>query len=314
MPAQFRKLFFVLISFLLLTGLASAQTAVPSADICKVRRTVHNRPHLVAKLPDAIKETSGLTYFNKQLWTMNDSGNPPDLYMLDTLSGAILRTVAVRNAKNTDWESMTCDEQYVYVGDFGNNGGNRKDLHILKIRKSDLLNPAKDSVNAGFIRFHFEDQTDYTPASNQNNYDCEAMLCANGLLHLFSKDWTDVQTRHYILPTDTGTFTAVPIETMATDGLVTDACINKKGDIALLGYKHTFWKIYVSFAWLLSDTNGNHFFTGNRQRIKLGNAFHLGQTEGIVLKNDNTAWISSESILSGILHRRARLFRVRFSF
>ena len=275
--------------------------------------TGHYKPKFVAKLPKTVKETSGLVFFNGQLWTMNDSGNPPEIFQIDTAKGTILRTIVIGNSVNTDWESITQDDSNLYIGDFGNNYGNRKDLHILKIAKSDLNNPAKDTIQAGFIYFSYPDQADYTPALNANNFDCEAFFCHKDSLHLFSKDWSDLQTRHYVIPAETGSYKARYIEQFQADGLITDASINEQGNILMLGYRNTGGRFWDCFCWILAESNDSHYFEAKKTRIELGSALHLGQSEGIVLKNDNTAWLSSESIRVGCINRPAKLFRLDLS-
>jgi hypothetical protein len=272
--------------------------------------TFRSKPKFIIRLPKTVKETSGLVFFDGQLWTMNDGGNAPEIFQIDTTTGNILRKVVIGNTVNTDWESITQDDLNLYIGDFGNNHGNRKDLHILKIAKSDLNDPAKYTIQAGFIYFSYPDQADFTPALNANNFDCEAFFCHNGSLQLFSKDWSDMETRHYIIPTDTGSYKARYIEQFHADGLITDASINEDGNIVLLGYKYTGGRFWDCFCWLLTDSNDNQYFKIKKTRIELGSALHLGQSEGIVLKNDNTGWLSSESIRVGCINRPAKLFRM----
>jgi len=289
----------------------SRETAVDNSNSGHYR-SARYKPHHIADLSEFVKETSGLILLNGQLWTINDSGNPPELFLLDSTNGNILRTVVIRNSINTDWEGITQDDSNVYIGDFGNNAGSRTDLYILKIAKSALLSTAIDTVKAGYIHFSFPDQTDFATAFNKNNFDCEALFFYNDSLHLFSKNWSDKQTNHYVLPADTGNYKARLVERFNADGLITDAAINAKGNIVLLGYKKSGRRAYKSFAWLLSGYEGSVFFGGNKRRLKLGSAMYLGQTEGILLKNDNTGWFSSESIQSGWFSKPSKLFSFDF--
>ena len=103
----------------------------------------HYKPRFITDLPKSVQETSGLIFFDKQLWTINDSGNKPEIYQLDTSNGNVVRKIVISNSVNKDWESITQDEENVYIGDFGNNSGNRKDLCILKIPKSEILDIRK---------------------------------------------------------------------------------------------------------------------------------------------------------------------------
>jgi hypothetical protein len=122
-----------------------------------------------------------------------------------------------------------------------------------------------------------------------------------------------MQSKHYVLPADTGKYTARLAESFNADGLITDASVNSAGNIILLGYKKTKGRNYRCFAWLLSGYEKSGYFGGNKRRIELGTTIHLGQTEGIVFKNDNSGWLSSEGINLGCIHKPAKLFRFDFS-
>ena len=299
---------FVLPFALLLPFVAPAQT--PGEEQSTVRNA---KPKLIAKLPRAVNETSGLVFFNGMLWTINDSNNPAEIYQLDTVTGAILRTMVVSNAVNTDWEAITHDGSNLYIGDFGNNSGNRTDLQILKIQKTDILNSENDTVEAGFIHFSYQDQISLIQELNNNNFDCEAFFYYNDSLYLFTKNWSDLETKCYIVPSDTGTYTIAPAGRFDADGLITDASVNAQGNIILLGYKNVKRQKWECFCWLFRMDDSGICFNGSKIRIGLGSAWHLGQTEGIFLDADNTVWLSSESLLAGKLFRPAKLFNVSFN-
>ena len=82
----------------------------------------------LTSLDSTVFESSGLVYLNHRLITHNDSGDEPALYEIDTINGEVLRKVILRGALNRDWEDICADSKYIYVGDFGNNYGSRKDL------------------------------------------------------------------------------------------------------------------------------------------------------------------------------------------
>src|SRR6056297_4303255 len=86
---------------------------------------------LIQPLNDAMSESSGLINIQGRFITHNDSGGESILYEIDTLSGEIARMVTVIGTENTDWEDLASDDTYIYIGDFGNNAGNRTDLRIL---------------------------------------------------------------------------------------------------------------------------------------------------------------------------------------
>lgn len=86
---------------------------------------------------------------------------------------------------NIDWEEISQDADFVYVGDFGNNhNGIRADLHILRITKESILS---DHSVIETINFSYSNQTDFAPAgSNNTDFDCEAFIASNGSIFLFT--------------------------------------------------------------------------------------------------------------------------------
>ncbi len=93
-----------------------------------------------SNLPSQLLETSGLTFWNNLLFTHNDNDDLK-IYAIDTTNGSITNSYNLTGTANIDWEEISQDENYLYVGDFGNNGsGNRTNLKILRIEKSSILN------------------------------------------------------------------------------------------------------------------------------------------------------------------------------
>lgn len=243
---------------------------------------------VVQALPEAVRETSGLIYWNGGLWTLNDSGNLPEVYKIDTLTGEILQTVLLLGVKNIDWEDIAQDDEYIYVGDFGNNEGTRTDLKIFYIHKSAIPDTGYISIEPAVINFSYGDQTSFRRLNRKNNYDCETILSFGDSLYIFSKNWGDLQTRLYALPKIAGTYVVFPIDSMNADGLITGADNNDRGEIVLIGYKN-----YIPFMWLLFDFDGNDFFGGNKRRINFSGMLGI-QAEGICYSFDRNVFISSE--------------------
>ena len=242
------------------------------------------------KLANSIKESSGLIKLDNQLWTHNDSGDGAKLYQIDENSGSILKTVTINNAVNKDWEDITYDDTHVYIGDFGNNRGNRKDLKIYKISRDDLK--TKNDINAEVINFSYNDQHDFSRKSDKNNnYDCEAMIVKNDKLYLFSKNWGDQQTRLYELDTTTGTHIARYKNSFNIKGLVTGASFNKEFNILLLS---SYSKLLNTSIWSFSNINNSDFFKGEAKKLTLTNSIQA-QIEGITFIDDHKAYLSSEA-------------------
>ncbi|MCK9612507.1 MAG: T9SS type A sorting domain-containing protein [Bacteroidales bacterium] len=238
-------------------------------------------------LAPGLAETSGLIFWNNSLWTHNDNSDI-NLYSLDTLSGTILQNYTVTGVANIDWEEISQDDIYVYVGDFGNNAnGNRTDLKILRMEKNSLLlnNPVVDTIN-----FSYSNQTDFSPTGGNNtDFDCEAFVVSSDSIFLFTKQWVSNKTSIYTLPKTPGSYIANLESTCDVSGLVTGATyLQDKRLIVLCGYSMTL----QPFLFLLYDFNENEFFNGNKRKISLSLPFH--QVEGIATKNGLIYYCSNE--------------------
>ncbi len=113
-------------------------------------------PSEYSPLHNKVEETSGVIYFRKYIWTFNDSGGKPEIYKIDKETGKVIQTVRIENAENHDWEDITQDKKYIYVGDFGNNLGNRQNLKIYKIKKKPIALKKKTKVTAEIIEFFIQ--------------------------------------------------------------------------------------------------------------------------------------------------------------
>ena len=131
------------------------------------------KPIYSVKLDAILKETSSLTQSDSLFWTNNDDTNTA-LYAIDN-KGVIQNKIELKTVRNTDWEEITQDSSYFYIGDFGNNvSGNRKDLHILRVEKKSLL---QNNQKIDTLSFSYSNQIDFTKSkSNTTNFDCEAFV------------------------------------------------------------------------------------------------------------------------------------------
>ncbi len=204
---------------------------------------------LIKNLCSSLKETSGLTSLNGSFYTLNDSGNSPEIYSLDTLTGCWNHKIVVRNEINHDWEALTKDENFIYIGDFGNNSGSRTNLRILKIPISTVL--LADTVDAEIISFNYALQTDFTSHLNNTSYDCEAFVSIGDSLYLFSKNWINNLSEVYVLPKNPGVYSVIPFATIITTGKITDADYDGI-NLHLLGYTNIpFYTIYENCSAIL---------------------------------------------------------------
>ena len=236
-------------------------------------------------LSPVLSETSGLILWNGNIWTHNDNSDI-NLYCLDTIDGRIIRTVALNGIENKDWEEVSQDKDYIYIGDFGNNSGDRTDLRIFRI--------AKNSLTEGFrqvdsIKFSYPDQVDFTPAAYKTDFDCEAFIVAGDSIYLFTKQWISNKTNIYSLSKNPGNYVAKLRSAWDVNGLVTGATFLDTKKIAVLsGYSEKL----VPFIYLLYDFNGYDFFSGNKRKVEVLLPYH--QIEGIATSDGVKFYISNE--------------------
>lgn len=190
----------------------------------------------VGSLPPQINESSGLLKIHNSanFYTNNDGGGKTELFEIDS-SGNLISTIPVPNSKNTDWEDLAQDRLgNIYVGDFGNNQNQRKDLKIY------IFDP-KNIDKQGEIEFSFADQTQFPPPKNEMNFDCEAMFWANDSLYLFSKNRGQKNVKLYAMPSKPGKYNIMPKETIFLKANITSADINpSQSQFALLSYGKVF--------------------------------------------------------------------------
>jgi hypothetical protein len=259
-------------------------SATTNDGSCVFANTNITLSHIVNLDSNSI-EISGLQIIDNKIWGHNDGGNANKIFEIDTTNGNCNISKSI-NASNTDWEDITQDSANIYLGDFGNNNGMRQDLKIIKINKDSFKLGSSPIANSS-ISFNYNNQTTFLN-NNFTNFDCEAIICVQNKLYLFTKNWGNHKTNVYQLPTDSANATALLIDSFDCKGLITGAAIFEN-KIALLGYDTT----GASFAWLLWDYKPSQFFSGNKRRIDFG--LSGGQCEGIAFKDSNTIFIANES-------------------
>lgn len=268
---------------LIITITISTYSFSQQSDFLKIRK------YRINYLDEKLKETSGLSFFDGKLYSFNDSGNTPELFEIDKNTGDILNIIKI-NAKNKDWEALANDGKNFYIGDFGNNGGTRRDLEIYKVpfQNSEMKN---DSVK--IISFYYPEQTEFIPKYTNNDFDAEAMIYLNGKLHVFTKEWASKSTSHYIIdPEISENQKAEKIESYKTNFVVTDASYFDK-KLYLIGYT----KKTEVFLDIFDETEPGVFFKQQPTHYYLGSALSIGQIEGIAV-DEKGIYISGEKFNS----------------
>lgn len=287
---------------------SKAQNFVSNATIndgsCKYKETVFN-PIKIADLSSEISESSGIIFYNGNIWTHNDSGGEAILYEVDPKTGNVLKQVVIANATFFDWEDITMDDQYVYIGDFGNNDGSRKDLSIAKFLLAEL---DQDTAYATVMNFNYEDQTDFSIQNQNNNYDAEAIMTMGDSLYIFSKNWRNLKTRIYSLPKTFQYYTASVVDSLSPNGLITGAdYFIKDGVVVLCGYN----LLLQPFIYLLWDFKNKKFSEGNQRKINFNLPFN--QIEGVAINSLQQLYLTNESISNKLINIKAALFEMDIS-
>jgi hypothetical protein len=251
-----------------------------------------NDPKLVrvSYFPEVLQENSGMTEYADLLWNINDGGNEAAVFGFNAIDTVVDQKIIIKGAVNTDWEDISQDSQHLYIGDFGNNLGSRRDLRIYIVNKSDIL-PSSDSIAiAGIISFSYEDQTDFTPAANYTTpWDCEAFVVVEDSVILFTKDWESYETSLYTLPAKPGNYAAKFRKRYDVSGLVTGAAYSgSRKELLLLGYEN-----YTPFISVVSDFELDNFSFAVVRKITFP-GLQGTQTEGLAYSNDGSVYVSCE--------------------
>ena len=244
-------------------------------------------PRLSLDLSEIVSETSGLILWKGLLWTMNDDTDTW-IYGLDPGTGEIREEIMLPGVVNQDWEEISQDNEYIYIGDIGNNLGIRKDLHILRIAKNSL---GRGNPSIETIWFSFSDQEDFNPpAGRQTEFDCEAFVVSTDSIYLFTKQWNSGFTTQYSLPKEPGTHIAQKRAVLNIGGLVTGSSyIEESGMLILIGYTG----LVEPFLYIFHDFQENNFFSGSKMRISITLPLH--QLEAVTTDGDLLCYISNES-------------------
>ncbi|HLP92546.1 MAG TPA: hypothetical protein VK168_00840 [Saprospiraceae bacterium] len=280
----------------LLPGFSAAQSSTVAKSI---------------KLPPELKEVSGMTRLpNGDLWLLNDSKNPADLFRFDPFQKKV---VEVRHlaARNYDWEDLTHDQAgNLYIGDFGNNYNKRQNLRIFRYH---LASGRLDS-----LPFRYPDQTSFPPAKTSDwNFNCEAMVFFQDSLHLFSKNVFkgDFICKHYVIPITPGKETvAILRDSIKLSGrVVTGAALSKDGKtLALTGYimgkKLGFFPYTRASVIYFTDFQGSRFLRGKQHRKRLPKCGISRQFESIT-PWDEQHWLAANEGRKPQMQRIWRLER-----
>jgi len=180
-----------------------------------------------------IPEISGMVRIQGKYWALNDGGNPAVLYQFDTINGNIIDSTKFSNASNIDWEELQANDSFVFIGDFGNNNGTRKDLRIFRFPIAHL---GMQNVTVDTLSFLYKNQKTFD-TDIFTIYDAEAMLASKDTIWLLSKSKADAKLRIYPLPAKPGNYSLKAIDSLDLNFWVCGVS-KLNHSILLVGYQY----------------------------------------------------------------------------
>lgn len=252
---------------------------------CSTKSESREEVTMLFQFPKKVKEVSGIIWHNNLIWSIQDSGNSNEVFGF-SISGEMKDKVEVNDASNVDWEDITTDKNgNLYIGDFGNNDNDRRNLAIYKLAVSDYSKVSEK------ITFYYPEQKDFPAKKMDKLYDCEAFFLYQNHFYLFTKNRSkgfDGTSLIYKIPAIAGNHAAKLIGKIKTCSnynscVITGAAISPdEKKVVLLSHDRI---------WLLENYKGDNFSAGTMKELELN---HYSQKEGVCFKNNETLLIADE--------------------
>ena len=240
-------------------------------------------------LPKVINETSGLEILNEVFITHNDSGGEPSLYFFN-MNGEITDSIKLEEKSfweiyNNDWEDITADEDYIYIADTGNNFGNRDNLNIIKVKKSDF------SID-GKIEITYKDQETFFSLfpRPKHKYDAEALFLIEDKIAMLSKDRSNLFTDLYLIDKESSSRQVLESKvTYNVNSLITGGDYNEELRLlALVSYNSKGSQYLILFEDFSLEN------LAEKEFMKFKIPIEPAQIEAIKIIDNKTFWITTE--------------------
>lgn len=244
-------------------------------------------------LSPLLAEISGMCYYNEAIYALNDGGNGAYIFKLDPATCKLKEKYRLRNIRNKDWEELSVYEAYLYIGDFGNNRGQRTDLAIYRVKIDSLHYPEPP---VAITRIEYLMQGKEATSKKENEWDCEAMTVTGGGIYCFSKNRKDMITRMYHVRENTHNYLS-PVDSFNAGFLVTGAYYHSDGNsLFLCGYNK---KETYLLRFKVKDQPG---FTGEYTRYVLPGLRNT-QVESVFVKGDYLYLASEKTSVHQAIYR-----------
>lgn len=264
---------------------------------CEVSKKL---PPRKIKLPAVLNEASGLAIQSDLSTALlhNDSGDGPNLYLVALPTGEVLKTDDLK-VPASDWEDICTDPQgRVYLGDVGNNLGNRQAQTIYR------FNPTTGMTEA--IHYTYPKQNGLGRRA-AGNYDCEAMVYLKNELHLFTKALPGRRKSywayHFKLPADPGNYVAELVDSLYLPRrVITGAALDaQRNELLLSSYNYKrvlgFFPAVASSVIQFKAFTGTNFFRGEIKRRNVSWAIPI-QYEAIDFYDGRYYYLATEKVPS----------------
>lgn len=234
-----------------------------------------------------LQEISGLQFIKGKLYAQNDGGNPPKIFLIDTFAN-IIKSYDT-DGVNVDWEDLASDgDSLLFIGDIGNNDNSRKNLKIYVTNLNQIQGNMMYLTGYPFV---YENQTAFPPDADALYFDCEAMLYAGGLIHLFTKNRTkpyDGKMFHYTFDIFNDADTARLVDIVNIGGNIKELWWITAADIN----RQTNEVVMLSSDKYFVFTMDSSFHLTQKAVINLGD---ISQKEGICFDANNNIWVCDEA-------------------
>lgn len=211
-----------------------------------------------------IPESSGIAVSacqNDVMWTHNDSGDDAYIFAID-MTGKLLATYRVENAKNKDWEDIAgfkdgAGKCYIYLGEIGDNDLKREQHSVYRIPEPSVPRDGAATERSNAIPTSPAEVVNYAYPDRDHNAETLMVHPKSGEIYVLSKEKSSPSMVFKIKPT----FNATEIQTAEKIGEIAVPSVPNGfltgGDIAPDG-KHVIICDYVlGYELTLPGETGN---------------------------------------------------------
>lgn len=239
----------------------------------------------------ALAEASGVAPSERHpgiLWSIGDSGNPPELLATDS-TGALRGRVTVRGVTNIDWEDIAVGHcptgRCVYIADTGDNGERRPSVSLIRVPEPAPTDAAVSGAVVLMVRY------------SDGPHDVEAMgVLPSGDVLLVTKGRRGgvlifrVAAQHWATPERVAVATRVDslpiVPALGMGRAVTGLALSPDGRRAMV---RTYRDLYP---FEVDPRSGR--FTPPTPLVGCSILGREPQGEGIAWRDDRTWWLTSE--------------------